>query len=362
MNVRARTGVPRGEVGLGDLLRALAVLDVHDGWTRHAVAALLGLDLATDEAPTTALAAADVGDTHTGSAVDAEPSDHDLDEPVDLGLHRLPDALPTTRSADTRDEVRDQTGVPGSPEALLEIADDELPRLICIAAAHEPMAALPVGLAPVEEVHLRPPPHVPLLDPRRERATVAALATVWNPRGDVDTTVLVERSARGTPLRGLPRRLRGTTAPEVVLLLDVSAGMAPFRRDETRLVQAMRGTVGRAAVRVRLFRDCPSHGLDAVAGEQLSPLPALPGTPVVVVTHLGLSGPGGYREKSRVQDWLDVARDAASNGNPLVALVPWPLDEVPSEFRAAMRVVTWDRPTGPRDVIRVIRRTRFVDG
>lgn len=352
MTARPPAWAPEGRVGLADLVRSLVRLHVGDEETRRVIAGLLGLDVAPHPGGTPA------GDEQLEGgrpAPEPDPPDGETANAVEARLDEVADALqeaePAVRSREEAMAEPDDE----DPGPVLDDAVDELPRLARVEPSPPTGGARMARLPPVEGVHLQPLPHVPLLDPRRERAVVTALATVWALRGEVDIPLLVERCGRGVPLRSLPRQLRGAAAPEVEVLVDVSAGMAPFRRDAAAFVEAARRTLGRHAVTVRRFHDCPGRDAGLGADGDAVPTRTPTGTPLIVLTHLGLGGPVRDHGRSRASDWAAFARAAAHAGLPVVALVPWPLEEMPPQLRAAVPVVPWDRPTGPRDVFRALR-------
>src|SRR5690606_24115468 len=82
--------------------------------------------------------------------------------------------------------------------------------------------------------------------------------------------------------------------------------------------------------------------------------PPTPGTPVLVVSDLGISrsrAAGG----ASPEEWLAFADLVAATGRRCVALVPFPPHRWPAALERAMHIVHWDRTTSVHTVQRALR-------
>jgi hypothetical protein len=288
---------PRGDVGMGDALRAAHDLGLA-GEDLGTLAELLGLvtpagpDVAPDELtpatpdtlPTTAEVAATAGlrlDT-TAAATVTRHTDH--------RPRTVVEPLPATAVGVVTDD--------GDPP--LDLPSGDLPTV-----PYEP---------PVPDHRLRPAISTLLSQPR------ASL------RPDVHALVAIVTSCR--PIRELPREVEPSLSRGTDVVADVGPGMLPYRADVTHLVEQVRQVVGAPNVRVTWLSD---------AGERTAP----PGDrPVLVISALGRmaapsAAPGGRRR------WRRLVERLVAEGRDVVVAVPHraTADDLSA---AGVHAVAWD--------------------
>jgi hypothetical protein len=240
-------------------------------------------------------------------------------------------------------------------------SDSEYPA----AADRGPAQAVPATLVPlavdtqvtedVQWLHAvgpldqRPPgtahetlPVEPLFEPRWTVGIVfAALATDVPGRPDVARAVAV--LARGGALDRMPSLPRPSLRRGAQVLIDLGAGMEPFREDQESFVADLRRALGDERVEVLHFADCPSRGAGAPGATGWTAYrPPQGGVPVVFLTDLGLGSTAG---EARPREWRAFLDDIHAEGSPCIAFVPYPRARVPRMLRSAVLVVRWDRPT-----------------
>jgi hypothetical protein len=182
-------------------------------------------------------------------------------------------------------------------------------------------------------------PMEPLFLPQWMRGiTTAALATSAED-GRPDVERLVEAIARGQSVQRVPRESIATLRRGAEVLCDVSEGMLPFARDQDEMVQHLRSTVGRHRLRVTSFDGPPL--IDSTEGEP-SWTPAR-GTPVLILSDLGIAAPLLVADRSTPARWLVLARALRRAGCPVVALVPYPPDRWPLTLSRAISIIEWNR-------------------
>jgi hypothetical protein len=203
------------------------------------------------------------------------------------------------------------------------------------------------------------PPFMPLLRPDWSRGVLAAANETLVPDGPIDVDAMVERAARLEPLETVPRRPRPSLHRGVQLLVDIGEGMQPFRRDQEALAEATRSVVGKQAVEVLYFRDCPTRPEDAGPGSvwtwtrYRAPDPR---RPVLVLSDFGIGGPPLRPGSSSVAEWVALARRLARRESRLSGLVPYPPARLPPGLRAVARLVEWDRSTSRAAVRQALGR------
>ena len=197
-----------------------------------------------------------------------------------------------------------------------------------------------------------PQPRPGLLPPGRARALLSHLGGRLRPDGDFDAVRAIQLLATGRPLVDLPRLWVETTRGGTELLLDIGAGMQPFRSDLDQLPAQLSDVVGQQNLETRWFEDCPAGGRGVYLTGKLEPqqyrLPPA-GTLIVTVTTFGVCG-GRPAPSSVIRRWQGFAAAAARAAAPLIALTPWPAERRPRDLPRQLPVVTWDRTASVRGV------------
>ncbi|MCE9573516.1 MAG: hypothetical protein K8W52_10195 [Deltaproteobacteria bacterium] len=191
----------------------------------------------------------------------------------------------------------------------------------------------------------------PMIEPRLARATLGALVGRTLDDGPLDVAATIAIIARNQPIRRVPRRRVRTLRYGAQLLVDAREGMQAFASDTADVERRLRDVVGRDSVEVRRFRivrspdpseratlhtrgHAPTWTRHAAPG---------PGTPVLVLTDLGLSE-GGLRVEEEAA-WLEFATTLTHGGSPLLMLTPCPPELWPVALAAVAKLVQWDRAT-----------------
>jgi hypothetical protein len=309
-----------GERGLGDLLRALSEVP-RDQW--DAVAVALGFERAAEAvAPTFPVVAPQ--------------------EEVPRSV--TPASARAARSATAT--VREQE-LPPLPVSSTVAVDDAVVPWLQVSTLSRPadgkMAAGPA------------PPYQPLLQPKQAPALLGTLCATARPTGRVDIPAAVEWLARRRPVRRLPRRDRQTLARGVQVLADAGDGLKPYARDREGVVVALERLVGEGLVADGWFLDDPARGVGFDHDLDRYEPPA-PGTPVLLLTDLGIGGGAARRRWPKREHLVSLARDLAAQGSPTLALVPYPPTRWPAGLDRSIGLVFWDRRTTVSHVRRARRR------
>ena len=206
--------------------------------------------------------------------------------------------------------------------------------------------------------HAAPPAPLPLFGPPRGRSILSAALATTVAEGDVDIDQVTGTIAERRPLRELPRHPVPTLRRGVQLLLDVSAGMDPYRADQQTLRKALDDILSDDRFEVVSFAGCPSRGAGSGAREQWSawePPPA--GTPILAVTDLGIGSTPFDEDRASTAEWLRFAQRVRSEGFVLLALVPYEARRWPAALARAMTLLHWSERTTVGEVRRALRRT-----
>lgn len=302
--------IERPELWLGDLSRAVAALQPRDEPSQAAIAELLGLGLRDARPDRGELEAAMAeGDETPPAAPEPPHSPTDADRET-----ALPELLPL-RTMRT-ELVGDWGEVPPLEPYSHEKHDGRIDR------------------------------HHALLDPRWSREVLACMLATIRCDGPVDAAAVVEAVARGLPVDPVPRLRRRSLTRGAQLLVDTGGGMQPFMRDVWELVEQVERLMGPANVRTLMFCDAPTRGAgDGPVWDWRPYVSPEQGSPVLVLSDLGIGGPRGRRERSRQAEWLKLAARLATTKSRLFALVPYPSERWDPRLVEAMTLVEWDRTT-----------------
>lgn len=244
-----------------------------------------------------------------------------------------PRAEPTARpDAEDRGEVADVT------------AELPLLRPTSIEGTSVPREPVePLGRPTSERVPL---PHLPLLVPRWTSAIVRAMLSRQVCEGPVDIPALIDTLAHGRPVARLPRRRVPTLRYGVQVLVDRSAGMQPFRRDQDQLVRQIRTVVGSGLVEVGYFSGLPQRGTGPGARwTRTAYTPPELGRRILLLSELGLGGPPDDLHRAPQADWEEFVGLVTRAGCSIVALTPYPPERWPGWMTRLLPLVSWDRTT-----------------
>ncbi len=201
----------------------------------------------------------------------------------------------------------------------------------------------------------RPEP-ASLFRPGTRRALLRGVSAVRERDGDIDVDAVVDMLAAHRALDRIPLEWVDTTRGELMLLLDGSVAMDPFRVDLDRLPDELARVVGLDGLKVRWFEDCPTgpEGVMMVGDEEPRPF-VLPGarTRLLAVTTFGVRGTLEAPPEV-AKGWRRLAARCRRADVPLLVLTPLP----PARRPPGVAAVTWDRATSVRDVLRAERSAR----
>ena len=297
----------RSSIFLGDAAAALEALEPGDAETEQRIFDLLDLPTVEPARVHDEPAATETA-RDTASVADVEP-------PPD------PNALPSYRY------------VPSSLES-------ESPRVGSTPSLRPLDGAPPLALESSE----RDEPRLPLTPLTRVASTRAILSASLST--DVAVGVDVQRAvgiiARREPFDHLPVRTIRTVRRGVQLLVDKSVGMAPYLRDQSWLSEWIIRVVGRQRVEIASFTGVPQRGLHRGLRRLRAYRPPPSGTPIVVLTDLGIAYPL-LDNAAGPADWLAFASLARHAGCPVTAFVPYPSARWPPGLDRIMTILQWDR-------------------
>lgn len=309
----------RGDVFLGDLIAALHALGVRDATRASALARMLGIESLPD-----------VREPAEPPLAPGRDEESPPPSKARLPIERsgAPRQLESTASRDAAHGVV----VEAMPAAGAPAAPVWLP---AIGMARTVPAAMSAGLR-ID----------PLFEPPRQRALLAALVAAPVDDGEVDLDVLVEMLARRQLPGELPRRCVWSLRRGVQLLLDRGATMVPFDRDVDALLRRLHGLLPADRIACLHFVGNPLRGCRR-PGEpaKVAWTPPPRGTPVLLVSDLGIGGSAQRIGRTTPSMWREFAAFAADAGVLLRTLVPYAPGRWPAGLGVRLRALHWDRRT-----------------
>lgn len=198
-------------------------------------------------------------------------------------------------------------------------------------------------------------PYEPLFKASWSREIIAAIAAKRLMAGRVDTKQLVRTVAQGAPIERIPQLPTRTLTRGVQLLVDNGVAMEPFRRDQTHLAEMLKGVVGESLVEELSFSDCPNRGcFDPQSWREIRYRLPAPGTPVLVLSNMGIGGPYLHREQCSVLEWTQLYAQLAQRNCRLIALVPYPEHRWIPWLSRIIAHIPWDRSTSLSRVLEIL--------
>ncbi|MDX3454536.1 hypothetical protein PV396_21735 [Streptomyces sp. ME02-8801-2C] len=314
----------RSDVWIGDLLRALPLVEGQGEAAQRKIARLLGFDLVAQDT-----------DSQTAGADAGHPAAGEVTGPALLSEERTPETASRPRTPDLIDR-----GTVGEENSLpLLVPSGQEP-----SRAHE-WTAPSLPLPDRSRVRI-PLPHEPLLAPRSTSAMLHRALSKPVEQGQLDVRRVVDRLSRGLPLETLPRRPVRTLRFGVQVLADLGLGMEPFSRDLHDTIGQVTATVGREHTEVVYFDQCPVRG--AGPGPRWTwgdYAPPAAGTRVLILSDLGTGGPSLDPRRSTRAEWERLLQLLSYAQCTAVAFVPLPEKRWPSWAANLLPLVPWDRQT-----------------
>ena len=234
-------------------------------------------------------------------------------------------------------------------ESVIHLANaDSNPVPAWVAAARlldPPDKSMPVPVLEME----------PLFPARTSRGILSAALSARELIGDLDVDRIVEQIARAEQLNDVPRLELPTLSHGVQLLIDRAVAMQPFALDQALLRAALVSVAGREHTEVLYFDGSPLWGAGhGTEDEWPDYAPPGPGTPVVVLTDVGIGRPPHESGFASASDWIEFGFTVARKRCPLLVLVPYPPLRWPAGLSRHVTMIQWDRPTTTSAVRRML--------
>lgn len=179
--------------------------------------------------------------------------------------------------------------------------------------------------------------------------------------GGIDLDALVEKVARREHIERLPAKTVPTLRRGAQVLVDTSTGMTAFFADQAWALDEIERVVGRELVQVLSFAGLPCRGVAANIVDEPQPyLAPLPGTPVILLSDLGIARPVGASDRASADEWASFALHVRCAGCPLIALLPYTPARWPRKLRGLVTMIHWDPRTTVGRLRAIIGRVHHV--
>ena len=200
------------------------------------------------------------------------------------------------------------------------------------------------------------PQHQPLLRPQWTRHILSAMCSTRVAEGPLDATRLIEEVVRLRPIVAVPRRSRPTVRRGVQLLIEQGAPMLPFRRDVLQLIESLRDVISDDRIVMAGFErhplDEPLAWFPGGKVERWTPPGA--GSPVLLVSDLGITSRFGRTRAATPAEWLAFGRTCRAAGCTPIALLPHGRPFWPPALKRTFALVPWGHRTSVAEVHRAL--------
>jgi len=314
-----------GDIWIGDLVKALALVDPEDDMALNTVVRLLGFKPAgvLSQAP---------------GASDSVPSS------------RIEAAETSEACLATDSDLEVRTGAPDDRPAAVEEGGETSGLRQLRPIGYEPMSDTEWTVEPLPRPvpgrREEPLPYQPLFAPCSTSSILQIALSTHTSDGEPDIAETVRRLATCNPLTELFVRPARTLRFGVQVLVDLGVGMEPFARDQQELIRQIRDTVGQELTDIRYFDGSPLRGAgDGDRGEWSAYKVPARGTRVLLLSDLGLGGPSQQLRRADAAEWREWVSRLATARCSAAAFVPYPPSRWPGWARDLLHLVAWDRRT-----------------
>jgi hypothetical protein len=317
-------GPVKGNIQLGDLIRALSRLGWKDGHVQ-AIAACLGFDISQlpDKKP-----AHEISDPRLTDQQNRKPSHPGpAHGPVSPPRPELPPPMPRIKSGNQQLTERTERAQPANLDHRWSYASETL----------------------LTQPSLEKLARINLFPDRVSRHLFNTALSTQRPGRDIDIGRLIERICHEPVNLELPKTIETTLDAGCQLLRDFGHSMAPWHEDLVALERQVRDIIGAARLHAYNFDSLPLEPMRWTPEGKRDYWRA-DGRPVLVATDFGVQG---AVERPRLdapwREFIEICRQAAA---PLVFLTPWPERYSPRDLGAYARLVHWS----PRTTVAMIKR------
>ena len=313
-------GKPRGEIHLGELIRALAELPWRDASQARAIATSLGFGLAAPDLSHADRPTSSIYDRNQPSRV-AKKAPTAAKPPTGLSL--------PTASAPVIEMPAQvlQSQLHALPP---QSRGDSVTTPEWISGDYQSLDATP-GTSPQRH---------PLFPNRTARGVFAAALSTLRPGRAIDIRTLLRWVVEGRIPTRLPRLPVATLSRGCQLLLDFSDSMLPWWEDLRELATQVAAVLGEERVAVLDFDAVPALARQWQRGDE-NESPWLPeaGRPILVATDLRIAG--RQTDRRAGPEWRKFAADCAAHGCPLLILIPWSPSYWPTDLGPYPQLLHW---------------------
>lgn len=194
-----------------------------------------------------------------------------------------------------------------------------------------------------------------LLNKNSSRSVILTILATISQEGDVDFNRIIDTLCKNSIVKDLPRLNLATLRRGVQLLVDVGESMGPYKRDQIYLQSEIRRIIGKENTSVFRFVGTPLKGVKTGFQLEFSNYTApRPGTPILLLTDLGIGQPPFSKDPANVGEWIEFINTIKRNKCPLIALVPYRNNRWPIQLKPLLHIIYWDRSTRLLEVRRQI--------
>lgn len=315
----------RGDIGLGDLAKILAKLDLKETRHLHLAANVLGF------------------------------------EGIAYPQKGKPEVAATSKMRQSRTRNRKEKksehrfSLPPTPEISVKPAGHILNSTLKPLPLLESSAPAPDWLKPSPPERQKKASVIRkrLFTRNRAAGIMKASLAVRRQGRRLDIPKVINHVVSGKPLTVLPQLQIGSVENGVDLFCDFSESMQPFYADFDNLKKSLFYIFGNNRYRFFEYDTDPSEAISWSAQDEVTDWMPVSGRPVVLATDFGQSSQGAAQRCLQFRDWRKFLKKIRRGKTPLLVCSPLPPSMLPRWLGREIKVIHWDPRTRAGSVSRI---------
>lgn len=258
-----------------------------------------------------------------------------------FGMNEMSDLFIQQESENDKKKAEEDWYLPGQSDMEEKLIDFELKRDTVTSPLRPKIESTWDETAKEEQDF--PTPHLPILNPVKTRAFLSEVLSTQVENGAIEIDRLIEMIANCREIKVIPREPVQTLSRGCQVLIDVSEGMEPFTYDIYHILDEIKKVAGDKRVEVLYFNGIPGYEVEFEEDADIKDYkPPSFGTPVLVITDLGIGEVPFSMDRSSPTDWVVFSKTLQDAGCPLRVLTPYPPARWPERLKGLFGIIHWD--------------------
>jgi hypothetical protein len=189
---------------------------------------------------------------------------------------------------------------------------------------------------------------------------IKASLAVRRPGRRLNISKIITQAITGNSITKIPHLPVGSIENGVDLLSDYSESMQPFYSDLADLITSLQDILGKGRCRSFEYNTNPVEAISWNAQDRAIGWEPIVGRPVLLATDFGQAKDGPLN-RVQFRDWRKFVNRAAKHNTPLIVLSPMPPSTLPRWLRQEAKIIHWDPRTRAGAVSKIIGIGHTID-